>query len=184
MQYRELNNQGEMNQNLIETQEETNSFSLIEIWEKFRQNWYWFVLGLLLAWAGAFIYLRYAQNTYRSEAKILIKEDPSKISSELSVLTGKGMGRDATPNIADQIEVMKSRRIISKVVDNLQLNIRYISGGRVKTQEILSEASPLQIKILSAEPNYVNFEIMIKSESEFEILYNDQTRSGKFGVIN
>lgn len=173
-----------MNQNLIETQEETNSFSLIEIWEKFRQNWYWFVLGLLLAWAGAFIYLRYAQNTYRSEAKILIKEDPSKISSELSVLTGKGMGRDATPNIADQIEVMKSRRIISKVVDNLQLNIRYFSGGRVKTQEILSEASPLQIKILSAEPNYVNFEIMIKSESEFEILYNDQTRSGKFGVIN
>lgn len=181
MQYRELNSTGESSQNLIESQGETNSFSLIEVWEKFSHNWYWFVLGLVIAWAGAYIYLRYSQNTYRSEAKILIKEDPAKISSELSVLTGKGLGRDATPNIADQIEVMKSRRIVSKVVDNLQLNIRYFSGGRVKTQEILSESSPIQVKILSSEPNYVNFEVTVKADDKLEIMHNDRTFSSSFG---
>ena len=93
MQYRELNNQGESNQNLIEAQEETNSFSLIELWEKFRRNWYWFALGLLMAWTAAYIYLRYTHNTYRSEARILIKEDPSKIGSDLSLLTGRALTR-------------------------------------------------------------------------------------------
>src|SRR5690606_26648801 len=181
MQYRELNNQGESNQNLIEAQEETNSFSLIELWEKFRRNWYWFALGLLMAWTAAYIYLRYTHNTYRSEARILIKEDPSKIGSELSLLTGRGLARDATPNIADQMQVMKSRRIVSKVVENLQLNVRYFYTGRVKTQEILNDQSPIQLKVLSEEPNYISFQVTQKSETELEINHNDYIFNSSFG---
>lgn len=97
MSYRELNSTTDTIQNSLEPQAETASFSLIEVWEQLRRHWIWFVLGLLVAWSCAYIYLRYTQNLYSAEAKILLKEDFSKAGSELSVLTGKGLG-EATRN--------------------------------------------------------------------------------------
>src|SRR5690606_20521346 len=174
MQYKELNND--------ETASNENSLALREILERLLQNWYWFVLGFVIAWAGAYIYLRYTENLYRAEAKVLLKEDLSTSSSELSALVGKGMGRgDTKPNISDQIEIMRSRRLIGKVVDNLQLNIRYFSDGRVKQQELLDEASPVKVKVLTKEPSFVNFEVLVKSESDIEIIYNEKALKSTFG---
>lgn len=174
MQYKELNND--------ESVSNENSLALREILERLLRNWYWFVLGLIIAWAGAYIYLRYTENLYRAEAKVLLKEDLSTSSSELSALVGKGMGRgDTKPNISDQIEVMHSRRLIGKVVDNLQLNIRYFSEGRVKQQELLDGASPINVKVLTKEPSYVNFEVLVKSESDIEIIYNERVLKSTFG---
>lgn len=172
MNYKELN----------EYTNESSAYTLRDLWERFLHNWYWFAIGLLIAWCVAFFYLRYAQNYYSAEAKILIKEEAMRTSSELSALAGKNLGGfDVKSNITDQIEVMRSRRLIAKVVDNLQLNIRYFSEGRVKTQELLSVNSPVQIKVLSKEIYYVNFSIHIINNTELKLTYLENEILTAFG---
>src|SRR5690606_3525248 len=182
MSYRELNSTGNNTQPVLEANSEAGSFSFIEIWEQLRRHWVWFVLGLFIAWSCATIYLRYAQNVYSAEAKVLLKEDLSSQTSELSALTGRGLGRgDAKPNVVAQIEVMRSRRLIGKVVDNLQLNIRYYSDARVKKQEFFGDKSPIKVSVLSKDVSYVNFEVYVKSQSEIEITHNERTIHSAFG---
>lgn len=176
MEYKELDDSNPG----VYTQE--SSTSLRETVEQYLRQWIWFVLGLLIAWGASYAYLRYAQRLYVAEAKVLIKADGSNTNSELSALTGKGFGRfDNQGNIGDQIEVMRSRRLVSKVVSNLQLNVRYFSEGRVKQQELFQEASPLKVTILSKDPSYLSFEVFPESKSDFKIVHNEKSMTSSYG---
>ena len=175
MKYKELNE-------IIDSPSDNTSHTFRELWEQFIRNWYWFALGLLLAWVGAFFYLRYSQSLYSAEAKVLIKEDAMQSGSELSALAGKSLGGfDGKSNIADQIEVMRSRRLVQKVVENLQLNVRYFSEGRVKKQELMHEAAPVKIRILSDEISYLNFNLKVLSNTELELTIDENKSTVKFG---
>lgn len=175
MNYKELND-------LTTHANENSAHSFRDLWERFLKNWYWFAIGLLLAWGSAYFYLRYAQNYYTAEAKVLIKEDAMRTNSELSALAGKSLGGlDGKSNITDQIEVMRSRRLVGKVVNNLQLNVRYFSEGRVKTQELMPTASPVQIRVFSEEIHFVNFSVQILSPMDLKIIYNENAISTSFG---
>lgn len=175
MEYKELNE-------ISDSRQEGNSLAIREIFEQFLRKWHWFALGLILAWAAAFIYLRYySVNLYRSEAKVLILSDPSKVSSELSALTNSIGRNDTRPNLLDQIEVMKSRRLVGKVVNNLQLNVRYFSDGRFKQEELFYETTPIKIRILSESLAYSRFEVLIKSMTKIEVTENERRISTGFG---
>ena len=177
MKYKELNE-------IIDNPSDNTSHTFRELWEQFIRNWYWFALGLLLAWVGAYFYLRYSQSLYSAEAKVLIKEDAMQSGSELSALAGKSLGGfDGKSNIADQIEVMRSRRLVQKVVENLQLNVRYFSEGRVKKQELMHEAAPVKIRILSDEISYLNFNLKVLSNTELELTIDENKSTVKFGKL-
>src|SRR5690606_38983022 len=47
--------------------------------------------------------------------------------------------------VTDQIRLLKSRRILKKVVENNQLNIRYFTQGTIKNVEVHSVQAPVQI---------------------------------------
>src|SRR5690554_5586826 len=175
MDYKELDES-------LEVEIENSSQTFRIIWEQLLRNWYWFAVGLGIAWSLTYFQLRYAERFYSTEAKILIKEDVNQTGSELSVLAGKSLGRlDVKPNIADQIEVMSSRRLIGKVVGKLQLNVRYFVEGRIKRQEVYSEVSPIQLRVLSNDPSPISFDVNIKSASEIEIVRGDKITKTDFG---
>src|SRR5690606_13974404 len=101
------------------------------------------------------IYLRYADKIYNITAKILL-QDENKASGELSGLTElanlAGGGSPGSAFVLDQIDVMKSRRIFQKVVDQNKLNINYFAKGNVKSSELVEAQSPIRLIIL--EPNH------------------------------
>src|SRR5690606_32741333 len=119
---------------------EEHTINLRQLFEQYAYYWRWFVLSVLLCSAAAFVYLRYAERIYSITAKILLQDDKKASGelvglSELSALTG--MGSASSAFVSDQIEVMKSRRILRKVVELNALNIEYYSKGNVKSNEIL-----------------------------------------------
>lgn len=103
----------------------------------FASKWKSILLCLIIAMAVAFVYLRYA--TYEYEAKVSIKindDKQSKKMPEISTLQDYGLFSKDFTNITDEIEVIKSRALITQVVEELNLNLKFYERGNIKEQEV------------------------------------------------
>lgn len=89
--------------------------------------WPWFVACLILCLAGAWIYLRYQPPVYNVNATVLIKQDDkgkSSVNNPLATMQDLGMLSMAS-NFDNEMEILRSRTLIKKVVNTLGLNISY-----------------------------------------------------------
>lgn len=89
--------------------------------------WPWFVVCLILCLIGAWGYLRYQTPVYNVNATVLIKQDDKgkgSASSPIATMQDMGMLTMAS-NFDNEMEILRSRTLIKKVVNTLGLNIRY-----------------------------------------------------------
>lgn len=141
---------------------------------QYLQYWPWFFLSLIVCVSLAFLKLRYSSYNYVTEATILIKDDKNSSLSEIAIfedlgLTGSALNKSQFEN---EIEILRSRRLLTGVVENLKSNIRYFKEGSIKTSE-LYENSPFVLKIYD-QPNTTTvasgiFTINITSSTTFEV---------------
>lgn len=117
---------------------------------KYLRYWHWLLIGCLAGLAVAFLYIRYTIPEYATEASLMIlsKED----NSVAGVLPSGGASvLSLQQNTLDnQIETLKSKRLVEKVVDELDLNISYFIEGKVIAVEVYKDA-PVQIEFISPE---------------------------------
>ena len=132
--------------------ENNDTFNIREELEKYLIHWKWFVLGIFIAMLGAFLYLRYTTPQYIASTSIMIKDNQkSGISDELKAVADLGIvGTGSTNNPDNEIEVLKSRKIIGNVVDSLLLEITYFIEGRVKKSELYTN-KPFEIIFVDRE---------------------------------
>lgn len=99
---------------------------------KYLGYWYWFALGLILAGIAAVLYLRYTPRVYTASAKIKIlnKTKGLELPSSAFIFNRSNI------NLENEIEILKSSRIIENVVDRLDLTMRFFEAGNVLTTEI------------------------------------------------
>ena len=89
--------------------------------------WPWFVACLILCLTGAWGYLRYQTPVYNVNATVLIKQDDKgkgSANGPLATMQDLGMLSMAS-NFDNEMEILRSRTLIKKVVNTLGLNIRY-----------------------------------------------------------
>ena len=154
----------------IETGETINIRAEIE---KYLIHWKWFVLGGFLAISIAFLYLRYATSQFSASAVILIKDDKKTgVSAELAVFEDLGLSGTGK-NIDNEIEIIKSRKIIGDVIKNLDLNITYYTKGRIKETESYKN-TPFQIIFKVKDKAHYELDTVINilkiNENEFQLL--------------
>ena len=103
--------------------------------DKYLFQWKWFVLGVIITLTGAFLYLRYATPIYQSTATILVKDEKKGEASILEDL-GSGTPGFSSVNVEDEIQILKSKNLMSGVVDDLNLTTQYLLEGNIKTVEL------------------------------------------------
>lgn len=97
-----------------------------------------FLLCLALTLFGAWLYLRYATPIYRASGTLRIKNDKQSSSggdeklNQLALNTG-------TENIQNEIEVLKSKPLMERVVNALNLQVSYNAVGNIKSPDIYKE---------------------------------------------
>ena len=165
------------------------SINLRKAVEEYFYYWKWFLLSVIVALLIAFIYLRYATKEYAVDAKILLSEKQN-VSSELAAFGDASslLGEGTNAVVADQIDVLKSRRLMHKVVQKHNLNKRYFHVGRVKESESMEVDSPVKISFLNDTLAYNdNFRgsltIKIVDKNNFSIEESTIVKTGnyKFG---
>ena len=126
--------------------------TLKEQLQLYLRYWPWFVVTVIFMLLGAFLYLRYANNAYQSQATILIKDSKNSELSELAAFEDLGLGNVglSKSEFENEIEILKSKRLTRQVVEELDLNVLYYREGSIKTSELFDE-SPLTVKILRGQ---------------------------------
>jgi capsular exopolysaccharide synthesis family protein len=130
-----------------------------------------------LALFVAYVYLRYAKRMYRATGTLLIKSDKDRSNDKLEDIL---MSNQAT-NMQNEIEVLKSRPLMDRVVKNLNLQTNYYVIGRIREDNIYTQA-PFRFEILELADSSRTFSIGVKfiDKNRFRI-DNDQTFS--FGNV-
>ncbi len=137
---------------------------------KYLRYWIWFVLGVILAFIGAYLYLRYTPKVYKSSAKIKIlnKTKGLELPSEAFIFNRSNI------NLENEIEVIKSYRIMEQVVDRLGLDKRFYEEGNVLTTEI--DRLPFQLLLNDNQNEKLNaksYLISINTDA-FEVVAGNQ----------
>lgn len=114
---------------------------------KYLPYWPWFVVAALCGVVLGYVYMRYAPIVYESVAKIQIVDDTKEVDIAASPLSLMGMG--SRINMDNDVEKIRSYRILSQVVEALDLDISYYKKGNIKTTEIWNP--PFAITKLTAE---------------------------------
>jgi len=149
MSHQPHNQQQQQTQQQFQQEEE---ISLREEFGKYFRYWPWFVGSVLLCVVIAFLYLRYSTPVYQSTATIIIKDEkkggaiPGLEAFEGLGLLG-GMGGNSLEN---EMGILRSKRLITDVAKQLQLNVRYFIEGNMQTTEVYSN-KPIEIQILKQD---------------------------------
>lgn len=150
----------------------TNKDNIINAFELYLSKWKIILFFVLIAFAIAFIKIRYSTPIYGTTATIKLKEDENSRSlSEISTLANGGFG-SPLPNVLDEIDIIKSRSIIKSVVKDLKLNIRFFVLGKVKNKEVYLKP-PLDISFFLSDSvvDNLNTSLFIKilSSQKYEL---------------
>jgi len=153
-------------------------------------HWPLFLISILLVSAGTYIYLQLANPVYEITATILVK-DEKKSPQEKSAL--QELDQSSSPKIAEaEIEVLKSKKLINKVVNDLQLWTNYQIRNEFRSKD-LYDKSPVTFTLVkqTGDLNNIKIDILITDDTSFEIKnfgdkpvkghFNQQLKS-KFGI--
>ena len=112
----------EENKNLNTEQEE--SIDLQALFLKYFAYWPWFIASVIACLFVAFLYIRFCTPQYSVGASLLIKEEDKSQSSggasPLAAIQDFGMF-SMSNNFDNEVEILKSRTLIKKVVTDLGL---------------------------------------------------------------
>ena len=115
--------------------EEENPVQVKQIINKYLHYAPWFVLAVAVSVFTAFLYLRYANVIYKSEAKVklLLDKENSNFSLDVTKLFNK-----SNINVENEIALFKSVHLSEQVVKNLKLNVEYYYNSTVTSKQIFN----------------------------------------------
>lgn len=152
---------------------------------RYLKNWYWFVLSILLFYAAAQLYLRYAEKQYLSKTTLRFPKDKSSgvSASALSDLNSLGMGVSGDDELQTETTVIVSKPILEKVAHNLNLFGRVFAIGKVKEVEAYKDA-PFTLQIKSFEPSFQGAEYILTGVGKNSFKLSGVDGVFRFGVTH
>jgi len=132
---------------------------------RYLKYWKWIVFSVIVALLASYTYLKYAPKVYKTDAKIkILKKKESGF--DITGLTGTTPMFDMSKiNLENEIEIILSRRILGKVVEELNLTSFYYQTGRLKDKIIYGTEVPI----------IVSWDLSSKSQDVFIFKPNDNT---------
>lgn len=169
---------------------EESTFDLKAEIFKYLTYWKWLVFGLLIGGLLAYLYNRYTIPKYRSEATMMIVDEQENSAMSAMQSGGGNIFSFEDDGMENQIETLRSKRLIESVVEELNHNISYYIEGNVITVEAY-QSSPVLIEFTSPDSlvNKSSLNLLVTPESEtsfrLEQEANNYSRTHEIGeVIN
>ena len=163
----------EINQKINHLQDDSSESNLDfrELVEKYFKHWKWFILSIIICLFLAFLNLNFQTFQYKATSSIKIKDEKGGDKGALSAFQDLGvMMGSSNDNIEDEIEILKSKGLISEVIKSLNLNIQFFTNKNY-ISDLLDSSLGMNTEFYETE-NYSNPPLKINFLINDSILYN------------
>ncbi|HEY6504855.1 MAG TPA: polysaccharide biosynthesis tyrosine autokinase [Chitinophagaceae bacterium] len=130
-----------------------------------------FLLSVAVALLIAFAYLRYTTRIYSAAGTMLIENDDQQGRSDKVEDLLSGSNRNQ--NIQNEIEILKSKPLMTRVVNKLNLQFNYTAKGKVKDFNIYTQG-PFVIEAFEITDSVFGFTLSIKFVNDREFRVNNE----------
>lgn len=89
---------------------------------------YIFLVSVILCLTGAYFYLRYTAPVYKKNITIVLNNQKNQYSNNYQLMSNT-LGIDGNTSFDNQIFILKSARLMSRVVQQGEFNVRYFNIG-------------------------------------------------------
>ncbi len=156
------------NPNFIITKsvDKATNASLKELFSKYFKFIPLIVMCIVLSLTLAFVKLRYTQTIFKQMGRVIVKDDQKNNSSDqLSRLMN---GDNNSNSLDNQIEILKSKQLLGKVVDKMNFRSRSFARGSVlETEQYpIPSFELIPIDILDSILDERNYTLQFKLEGE------------------
>lgn len=174
-----------MSENQINLEnEETAGFDYKAFLVQLLMRWPWIVGCLIVALAACYFYIQTITPTYTVNSSILIKHD--KNGKGMNSMEELGFVTTSTQIFDNEIEILRSRSLIRKVVTSLDLYITHSYEGRYRDHELYG-TSPVQVWVTPEEAERMgNATVNMKTESgklDVKIIVGNNTYAKHFDSL-
>ena len=141
-----------------------------------------FILCMVLCVGGVNIYLRYTDKVYQADSQILVGGS-SAVSANNSDLVTQGLFGVRQINIENELELLRSKKLIERVVRKGGFNLRYYNEGTIKRME-LNQLSPVKIEIFNTKDTLSSWSFKVaelNSKGGVYLYGNTKSRPFKWG---
>ena len=126
------------------------------------KNWYWFIIGIVIAFLCARTYLSHTIPVYRTSTTIMINETEERpLVDNSALLQGLGLP-GGQKNLQNQIMIIKSRDLTEKTLEVLPFEVEYYFKTIKNKLPIYPE---VPVKVISDQ------EIPLPKDTEFSISF-------------
>lgn len=132
------------------------SINIKELIKPYISKWPWFLISILICGVLAFLFIKSSAPVYKLKSSVLIK-DAKKMSSaagDFGLLSGLGgFGGMGTNSIQNEIEILKSRKLIGEVIEELKLQTKLYSREANYDVELYKATAPFNIIVVNEKTN-------------------------------
>jgi len=139
-------------------------FNLRIFLKKVKNNWYYLIVSIILFLTFGYFYEKYQVPIYETKAIIQIQKE----NNETIFSTGIGMIDNKT-NLIDEKSKIMSTKLLSRVIDKLNLQIRIYKDGTIINRNI--NKPPFEIFFLTKD---LNLKVVV-SEGKITIIDDSKT---------
>ena len=135
-----------MNNNIQEEEIHIN-----ELIKPYLKRWKWFVLGGIFALFIAYLFLKTQNPVYEVVSTVLIKDSKKSLGGQdFEMLRDlSGLGKMSSDGVDNEIEVLKSKKLMTTVIKDLGLETDIYVPGFFKDTEVYGKTSPITVKIIT-----------------------------------
>lgn len=125
-----------------------------------------FLVSVAICLLAAYLYLRWSTPIYRVGGTITFKTDENPRGDKFNdIFLAKSVS-----DIQTEIEILKSRPLMERVVDTAKLQVNYFAIGKIKTLNIY-KSCPFRLEIIKINDTLIPFRlnVLFVNENEFRI---------------
>ena len=156
--------------------DDTDNFDYKEFIGKIINRWYLFLASIAIFLLASYLYLQYTVPVYLVSSKLLVEDQKNSPGGALSnnMISDFSSLFDLPSNAQNEIEILKSRSLMEKVVEQMNLNTSLYKNGRFRLEEVFLDA-PFVVKTIYKTDSITKVLYDLKINGQIIHLTNSET---------
>lgn len=117
----------------------------------YTKRWYWFLAACLLGIVASYLYIKTQNSVFEVASTVLIKDAKSSGGTQdfAALRDISGIGKIGSNGVENEMEILKSKKLMTTVVKEVGLETAVILNGRFKSSELYGKSSPISVKVIN-----------------------------------